>query len=170
MHMDKLSFKFNHKLRYSIRKTTSFMKNRPAHRGQITGTSKEIFNNSFSNNISITDAKLFSVQNSRFFMRIIKSINFFMLLPLSLSMITSPISDMMAARGKQKGTNRKEKGNGERGRIKWQGWSGGEENERKIANKCNARDKSLWWVLGMSWLMRRSPRQRLSVSKPADLG
>ena len=51
-----------------------------------------------------------------------------MLLPLSLSTITSPISDMMATRGKQKEANRK------RGRMKRQGWSGGEENEREMEN------------------------------------
>ena len=53
---------------------------------------------------------------------------------------------------------------GKRGRIKRQGWSGGEENERQMANNVNAREMSLWWVLGMSWLERRPPRQRRQKS------
>ena len=60
-------------------------------------------------------------------------------------------------RSKQKEANGK-------GRIKQQGWSGGEENERQMANNVNARQISLWWVLGMSWLEHRSPRQRRQKS------
>ena len=53
---------------------------------------------------------------------------------------------------------------GKRVRIKRQGWSGGEENERQMTNNVNVREMSLWWVLGMSWLERRPPRQRRQKS------
>ena len=48
---------------------------------------------------------------------------------------------------------------GKRGQIKRQGWSVWEENERQMENNVNAREMSLWWVLGMSWLERRPPQQ-----------
>ena len=57
--MNKLPFKLNHEQRYSIRKTTSSMKNRPTHSGQSTDTSKEILDNSFSNNITTTNSEFF---------------------------------------------------------------------------------------------------------------
>ena len=72
--MKKLPFKFNYKQRYCIRKATSFMKNRDTHNGQSSGTSKEILNNSFPNDITTTDSELFSMQDSRFLKRIIEGI------------------------------------------------------------------------------------------------
>ena len=60
-----------------------------------------------------------------------KASKFPMLLLLSLSMITSPVSDIVAANTRSK---RKERWRGKRGQIKRQGWSGGEENERQMAN------------------------------------
>ena len=60
--------------------------------------------------------------------------------------------------------SKRERRTGKRGRIKWQGWSGGEENERQMENNVNVRGVSLWWVLGMSWLERRPPRQRRQKS------
>ena len=72
--MKKLPLKFNYEQRYCIRKATSSMKNRATHNGQSTGTSKEILNNSFPNNITTTNSKLFSMQDSRFLKRIIEGI------------------------------------------------------------------------------------------------
>ena len=66
--------------------------------------------------------------------------------------------------GQKKRASRKERRLGNRGRIKWQRWRRGEENERQMANNVNAREMSLWWVLGMSWLERRPPRQRRQKS------
>ena len=60
--------------------------------------------------------------------------------------------------------NERERRLGKRGRIKRQGWSGGEENDRQMANNVNTREMSLWWVLGMSWLERRPPWQRRQKS------
>ena len=75
-------------------------------------------------------------------------------------MIISPISDITAneseeeeegkqAHGKASERERKKKASGKerrlgkRGRIKWQGLSEGEENDRQMANNVNAREMSL---------------------------
>ena len=71
-------------------------------------------------------------------------------------MATSNPTHKQTKKGKQKGERRRLR---KRGRIKRQGWSGGEENERQMANNVNAREMSLWLVLGMSWLEWRPPRQ-----------
>src|SRR3954471_13295121 len=76
MHVHKLAFKFNYKHGNSVRKTTSSMENRTAHRGQSTGTSKEILYNSFSNNITTTDSKSFCMIGRGFFSRSIRIFNF----------------------------------------------------------------------------------------------
>ena len=85
---------------------------------------------------------------------------FFMILLLSISTIISPTSDITAANSR----NTRKEGTERTGRIKWQGWSGGEENERQMANNINVREMGLWWVLGMSWLGRRPRRQRRQKS------
>src|SRR3990170_8464177 len=72
MHVHKLPFKFNYKHGDSVRKTTSYMKNRTAHRRQSTGTSKEILNNPFSNNITTTNSEFFCMQDRGFFSRSIR--------------------------------------------------------------------------------------------------
>ena len=83
-------------------------------------------------------------------------------LVLSCAMATSNPTHKQTEKGKR---NRKEKRRlGKRGRIKRQGWSGGEENKRQMANNVNAREMSLRWVLGMSWLEQTPPRQRRQKS------
>ena len=57
-------------------------------------------------------------------------------LVLSWAIMTSKQTNTQANK-KQASKKRqieKEREDGERGRIKWQGWSGGEENERQMAN------------------------------------
>ena len=107
--MKKLPFKFNYEKRYCIRKATSSMKNRTAHRRQSTDTSKEILDNSLPNNITTTNPKLFSVQNSRFFMRIIKSIE---VSPVVTTIFFNDNLPSFRHSGKQKGE--REKGERER--------------------------------------------------------
>ena len=66
-------------------------------------------------------------------------------------------------RGKRERGEWKREGERKRGRIKWQGWSGGEENERQMANNVMRRIRVVmgtWYVL--TW--RRSPRQRREKS------
>ena len=56
-------------------------------------------------------------------------------LVLSWAIVTNKQTNTRAHKKQaKKRRTRKEKENGKRGRIKWQGWSGGEENERQMAN------------------------------------
>ena len=116
--MHELSFKFNYKHRNSVRKTTSSMKDGTTHRRQSTGTSKEILDNSFSNNITTTNSDFFVCKIGGYSAR---ASEFSMLLLLSISTIISPISDITAenARSKWKReANEKERAN-KTARVKW---------------------------------------------------
>jgi hypothetical protein len=77
------------------------MKNRTTHRRQSTGTSKEILDNSFSNNITTTNTEFFvcKIGGSS-----AGASEFSMILLLSISTIISPISDITAesAKGKKR--------------------------------------------------------------------
>ena len=62
----------------------------------------------------------------------------------------------------------KEREDGERGRIKRQGWSGGEENERQMANNVMREIRVCDGYL-VYWLLRRPTRQRRQKSFPLPL-
>ena len=81
------------------------------------------------------------------------------LLLLSFSMITSPISNIMATNRANKRAHKKQVKRDEwkRGEEKAKVFenrfrSGGEENERQMANNVMQDMRVLWWLLGMSWL------------------
>ena len=129
MHMKKLPFKFNYKQRYCILKATSFMKNRTAHRRLSTGTSKEILNDPFSNNITTTNSEFFCMQHKGFFSRSIIIFHDIIIVHIDNNFPNFRHNGRKCEEQKERG-RRTEK----RGRIKRQGWSGGEENERQMAN------------------------------------
>ena len=56
-----------------------------------------------------------------------------------------------------------------RGRIKWQWWSGGEENKRQMANNVMREIRVCDGYL-VCWLLRRPPRQRRQKSFLLPLG
>ena len=74
---------------------------------------------------------------------------------LSLSTITSPVLDMTTTNctENEHTTRKRKETNGKRGRIKRQRWSGGEENERQMANNVMRGIRVVmgtWYVL--TWL------------------
>src|SRR3954468_20742028 len=124
MHMHKLPFKFNDKHGNSVCKTTSSMKNRTAHRGQSTGTSKEILNNSFSNNITTTDSKSFCMIGRGFFSRSIRIFYDIVIAHIGDSFPNFRHSDKQAIQHTSKQKASEKKANGKEraiktARVKW---------------------------------------------------
>ena len=79
-------------------------------------------------------------------------------LVLSWAIVTSKQSNTRA--NKKQAKKRRTK---KRGRIKWQGWSGGEENERQMANNVMREIRVCDGYL-VCWLLRRPPQQRRQKS------